>query len=436
MGTLTRATRNIARRKTRTLLVIIALSLALAMIVSIPPSITASQEATQKTIDRLTTTAIIINSTVNMAATQMDCELPLNLRTDAGPYHNETVFERPLMNLTDYSNLTYIPNAAHIVPVLEQVADNWQYTIYGVPVDDATLLSNYPILLPANITTGRNLQAGDSGVVVLHERIANHFGVTIGGTITIFGRHFKVVGIEGQEATNSTYATMSLSDAQAITNTTGQASKFIVFADSVENVYEVKQKIVGTYPKLTVTIARTLLNQVYQMQRQTDEQLQQAQATMDQIQNTGLVEMGIITVADGAIVLFIMLYTVRERTKEIGTLKALGAGNKTILGQFMLEGVLLSLTAGIVGIVIGIFGATSVANLLLPQPTQAESGLITIGGGTITGDGLASTAISVTITPELVLFGLGFAVLLGTLGSLYPAWRAARIRPAEAMRYE
>jgi putative ABC transport system permease protein len=145
--------------------------------------------------------------------------------------------------------------------------------------------------------------------------------------------------------------------------------------------------------------------------------------------------MGIITVADGAIVLFIMLYSVRERTKEIGSLKALGAGNTTILGQFMLEGVLLSLIAGVVGIVIGVFGATSLANLLLPQPTQAGNGLITIGGGTMTGS-LETSAISVTITPELILAGLGVAVLLGALGSLYPAWRAARIRPAEAMRYE
>ena len=204
MGTLTRATRNITRRKTRTLLVIIALSLALAMIISIPPSINASQEATQKTIDKLTTTAKIVNSTVNLAATEIDCKLPLTLRTDAGPYHNETVFEQPLMNYnrlrqphlrskcgTHYTE--YLEHSSRQLAILQSM-------VY--PVDDATLLSNYPILLPANITAGRNLQAGDSGVVVLHERIANHFDVTVGGTITIFGRDFKVVGIEGQEATN------------------------------------------------------------------------------------------------------------------------------------------------------------------------------------------------------------------------------------------
>ena len=49
---------------------------------------------------------------------------------------------------------------------------------------------------------------------------------------------------------------------------------------------------------------------------------------------------------------------------------------------------------------------------------------------------LKASPIVVTITPQLILFGLGVAVLLGALGSLYPAWRAARIRPAEAMRYE
>jgi ABC-type antimicrobial peptide transport system permease subunit len=43
---------------------------------------------------------------------------------------------------------------------------------------------------------------------------------------------------------------------------------------------------------------------------------------------------------------------------------------------------------------------------------------------------------SMTLTPVLVLIALGAAVLLGTLGSLYPAWRASRTRPAEAMRYE
>ena len=145
-------------------------------------------------------------------------------------------------------------------------------------------------------------------------------------------------------------------------------------------------------------------------------------------------EMGTVIVVDAAIVLFIMLYTVRERTREIGTLKALGAGNLTILGQFMLEGILLSLIAGTVGIIIGTVGATSLAGFLLPAPTQAGNSTVSSTGVSL-GE-VTSASISVNITPELVIFGLGISVLLGALGSLYPAWRAARTRPAEAMRYD
>jgi putative ABC transport system permease protein len=430
LGILTRAFRNIVRRKARALLVIVALSLALAMIVSIPPSITASQTATKETIDRLTANAKIINSTVNMAATEIDCTLPLKFGTNE---ENETVLYQPLMNYTDYRNLTYVPNVAKVVPILQQPGDNWEYQIYAMPLDDSDLLSNYPIILPANITEGRNLQAGDQGVVVLSERITNHFNIKVGATFTIYGQDFTVVGIEGQEALNTTYATMSLSDAQTVTNKVGKVSSFKVFADNVNDISEISGKIKGVYPDLTVTIAQTLINQVYQMQSQTNEQLQQAQSTMAQIQNTGLVEMGIITVADGAIVLFIMLYTVRERTKEIGTLKAMGASNTIILGQFMFEGVLLSLIAGLVGLAIGVFGATSLANILLPPPTQVTNGLI---GSTNGSSSITTASVNVIITPELMLIGLGFSVLLGTIGSLYPAWRATRIRPAEAMRYE
>ena len=93
--------------------------------------------------------------------------------------------------------------------------------------------------------------------------------------------------------------------------------------------------------------------------------------------------MAIVIAIDAAIILFIMLYTVRERTREIGTLKALGASSMAVLGQFMLEGILLSLIAGVVGIVIGTVGATSLANLLLPRPTQA-------GNSTVSSTGVSS----------------------------------------------
>lgn len=131
-------------------------------------------------------------------------------------------------------------------------------------------------------------------------------------------------------------------------------------------------------------------------------------------------------VATSLIVLFVMLYTVRERTKEIGTLKAIGFSNASVMSQFMLEGVLLSAIAGVVGIAIGVFAAPKLTSLLQITPTISRAA----------GFGPGAAAISVVVSPELILIGLGVAILLGTLGSLYPAWRAAKIKPAEAMKYE
>jgi putative ABC transport system permease protein len=413
----------------------VVLSFALAMLITIPPSITASKATTQKTISALTEATQSVNATVTAVATQIDCHLPAVSVPNAGP-DNQTIVEQPLINMTDYSNLTSIPDVTNVIPIFDQTVYNgsFAYDVYGIPLDNASLLNMYPLLLPSNITSGRNLQAGDSGVVVLQERVADHFNVTIGGTVNILNQTFQVVGVEGYTALNETAAYMNLNDAQTITNNTGNVTDFKVFANNVTTVEDVASKISIMYPKLSVSIAASLVDSVIQMQTQTNEELQMAQASMSQIQSTGTMEIAVVTLVVAAIVMFIMLYTVRERTREIGTLKALGASSLAILGQFMIEGVLLSLIAGLVGILIGTVGATSLANLLLPHPTQAGNSTVSTAGVSI---GSASSAsISVTLTSELVLLGLGVAVLLGALGSLYPAWRAARTRPAEAMRYD
>jgi putative ABC transport system permease protein len=353
------------------------------------------------------------------------------------------------MNESLYTDISSISGVAAVEPILKasegtNVTQNLsfngytrtitrldvEYTIEGIPLT-ASLVDNYPIL-PTNITAGGNLQAGDSGVVLLSENNSAYFGAGVGDTVTILGQSFTVAGIYSPSSVADTQTLyMNLSDAQAITNNTGYITSLTVFAQNSGVVSQVASSISTLHPELTVTTAQNTLS--------TEESsyataLATANASDSQTNSTAIEEIVVVVLATSLIVLFVMLYTVKERTKEIGTLKAIGFSNSTVMSQFMLEGVLLSMLAGIVGIAIGSIAAPTLASKLLPSVgvgARLPAGAAVISGTTRFG-GLAVA----TLTPELVLLGFGVAILLGTLGSLYPAWRAAKIRPAEAMRYE
>jgi putative ABC transport system permease protein len=223
---------------------------------------------------------------------------------------------------------------------------------------------------------------------------------------------------------------MNLSDAQSVTNNTGYIKSFRVFAQNSDVVTQVARSISSLHSELTVTTGQERLTQLQTLQSTYNTALDSAQASIGQTQTTAFEEIIVVVAATSLIVLFVMLYTVRERTKEIGTLKAIGFSNSTVMGQFMLEGILLSVIAGVVGIAIGIVAAPALSSLLLPS--------INLFGNTaaagFTRNVMPTAAASVNL--ELVLIAFGASVALGALGSLYPAWRAAKIRPAEAMKYE
>jgi putative ABC transport system permease protein len=282
-----------------------------------------------------------------------------------------------------------------------------------------------------NITAGRNLQAGDSRVVLLSENNTAFFGAGVGDTIDILGQTFEVIGIHGSTGVEDrTTLYMNLSDAQSLTNNIGYITSITVFADSSDVVTEVANAISSLHPELSVVTGQQRLDQLEAMKTNYETALENAESTVAQTQSIAVQEIIVAVAATSLIVLFVMLYTVRERTKEIGTLKAIGFSNWTVMSQFMLEGVFLSLIAGVVGIAIASVAAPALSGLLLPAVSQGTF------GRAFTSVANPGTTASITLTPQLILIALGAAVLLGTLGSLYPAWRAARTRPAEAMRYE
>ena len=122
------------------------------------------------------------------------------------------------------------------------------------------------------------------------------------------------------------------------------------------------------------------------------------------------VGVGLITLLVGGIgIMNIMLVSVRERTREIGVRRALGARKRTIIVQFLLEAMAVSAVGGLFGTTVGL-GAAKVLSLVTP--------------------------LAAAVQPATIFAGVGFAALVGLIFGIWPAARAANLDPVEALRYE
>ncbi|MDY0028044.1 MAG: ABC transporter permease, partial [Candidatus Humimicrobiaceae bacterium] len=118
---------------------------------------------------------------------------------------------------------------------------------------------------------------------------------------------------------------------------------------------------------------------------------------------------GISLLVGGIGIMNIMLVSVTERTREIGIRKAIGAKNRDILVQFLVESTVLSVTGGILGILFAIFVST-ILNTFTPLKTS--------------------------ITAQPVIIAIVFSTIIGLFFGIYPAMRAAKLNPIDALRYE
>jgi putative ABC transport system permease protein len=132
-------------------------------------------------------------------------------------------------------------------------------------------------------------------------------------------------------------------------------------------------------------------------------------------QQTGIFTMLLASVAGvslfvgGIGIMNIMLVTVTERTREIGIRKAIGAKGRDILTQFLIEAVTMSLVGGLLGIAFGLIASGVVGS---------------------------RTGWNTVVTMPSVLLSFGFAALIGILFGVYPANKASRLNPIQALRYE
>ncbi len=140
---------------------------------------------------------------------------------------------------------------------------------------------------------------------------------------------------------------------------------------------------------------------------------------------TGIAAISLLVAGIG--IMNIMIVSLMERTREIGILKALGMKNRTVLSIFLSEAVIVGLMGAAVGVASGWVLANVVARVF------TGGGFMSAGNQAATNDGMTITPV---LTPTVILGAFAFGLLISVIFALYPAWRASRLKPVDALRYE
>lgn len=314
-------------------------------------------------------------------------------------------------------------DAPSVAPV-----DVTSYSIEGVDIGSPGVGA----IRPSEITSGRYFSTSDENapVAVVDEAYATQNELEVGSTITIDGTKYSVIGVAtsptGGESSN---VYIPLSRAQKLADLSGRVNRIHVKATSATDIAAVKANIQAALPDATVTTADDLASQV-------TGSLSSA-ASLSGSLGTWLQAAALI--AAFGVASLLTLSAVGRRTREFGTLKALGWRSRRVVAQVMGEAVVQGLMGGILGIALGVGGVFLVSELA-PNLTATVGAT---GAGPLRGPfraigEAASQSVTVPFTAPLNpgLFGLaiGLALAGGILAGSLGGWRAARLRPAEALR--
>ena len=276
----------------------------------------------------------------------------------------------------------------------------------------------YPLVGRDALAAGRDLTAADvegrAAAVVIGDRVREKLFPNedpIGRDLRVGGHRYQVVGVLARRGGT---ASSSADDQVVMPITTllrqvGSAGRSIDVAiapadaarlNETQDEASVQLKIIrGLKPYSTPDFDAV-----------TDEQLYEIYEKLTQgIYGLLLGVVSLSLLVGGIVIMNIMLVSVTERTREIGIRKAVGARRRDIVTQFLVESVLLAAGGGVMGVALGI-GAALLVRATTPLPAAVE--------------------------PWSVLLGLVLASSVGLFFGIYPAWRASRLEPIAALRYE
>jgi putative ABC transport system permease protein len=331
------------------------------------------------------------------------------------------------LTLDDANAVLSLPNIVAVAPETNGFAQivylgqNTNSRLVGTTPSYQTLRNL--VMADGSFISDSNL-ATRSSVIVLGANVATDlFGSTagmIGQSVRVNGQPYRVVGV--MEAKGGTG--FSSQDDQVIVPLTTAQTR-LTGASSFRGANRINQINIQVDNAKNVNQAMTAVTELMRERHGTTADTddfsvssqQEALAAVTSVTNTLSIFLGgiagISLLVGGIGIMNIMLTTVTERTHEIGLRKAVGARRRDIMTQFLVESVLLSSLGGIIGVAVG----WAIARLI---------GQVQLSGSTITP----------VVSIDSVLLATIFSMAVGLFFGIYPASRASRLQPVEALRYE
>ncbi len=283
-------------------------------------------------------------------------------------------------------------------------------------------------------TSGQTIDASkDEDKAIIGKALAAKNNLSVGSTFTAYGKPITVMGIYDTGNTFSNAGLiMALPALQRLSAQPGSVTNAIVTVNSIDNMDS------------AVTAVKAALGDKADVVSNQDT-AKQAIAPLENVKTISLYSLIGAVIAGAIIILLTMVMIVRERRREIGVMKAIGASNLTTMFQFVSEAVTLTVLALVVGLVIGVAAANPITKVLVNNSSSSSQATQTPrqaggGGRGLRGFGNNSLTnvrnIKAKVGLDILGYGIGAALIIAAIGSALPALLISKIRPAEIMRSE
>jgi putative ABC transport system permease protein len=337
-------------------------------------------------------------------------------------------FTTPSLTLDDAKSIEKAYGVMGIAPYNETLVnvstlnEEKYAVIEGVTTDYLTVMNH--TLASGQFVTAHDVSTRSLNVILGQETAKALFGTKdpIGQTVKIKGYKFTIVGT--LEAVGGSMMGISMDNVVYVPITTYQTRLFPQRTSSgADAVQSISVRVINTDVMADTTDE---INSILRRQHRLTAEDKNDFSVISQQQIVGIINQvtGIFSIFLGAIagislivggigIMNIMLVSVTERTREIGIRKAVGAKRRDILVQFLLESGVLSLIGG----GIGILGGWLVSWVISQIPVSGMT-------------------INALVTPDIVALSLGVSIAIGLISGIYPAMRAARLNPIDALHYQ